>query len=85
MISGVVRLLDSLGRVTLPKEIRDSLKVNEGDPLHIYVEDGRIIITPLKLQCVSCGTMYEDEDELRQVNGVHLCPTCIAKFGGEKK
>ena len=41
--TGIVRRIDDLGRVIIPKEIRRSLRIREGDPLEIYVEDGAII------------------------------------------
>jgi AbrB family transcriptional regulator (stage V sporulation protein T) len=41
--TGIVRRIDDLGRVIIPKEIRRSLRIRDGDPLEIYVEDGAII------------------------------------------
>ncbi len=41
--TGIVRRIDDLGRVIIPKEIRRSLRIREGDPLEIYVEDGAVI------------------------------------------
>lgn len=42
--TGIVRRIDSLGRVVIPKEIRKTLKIREGDSLEIFVDrDGEII------------------------------------------
>jgi AbrB family transcriptional regulator (stage V sporulation protein T) len=42
--TGIVRRIDDLGRVVIPKEIRRSLRIREGDPLEIFVDrDGEII------------------------------------------
>ena len=39
--TGIVRRVDDLGRVVIPKEIRRTLRIREGDPLEIYLlEDG---------------------------------------------
>lgn len=36
--TGIIRRIDDLGRVVIPKEIRRSMNINEGDPLEIYVD-----------------------------------------------
>lgn len=37
--TGIVRRIDDLGRVIIPKDIRRSLKIREGDPLEIFIEN----------------------------------------------
>ncbi|MBR2717549.1 MAG: AbrB/MazE/SpoVT family DNA-binding domain-containing protein [Oscillospiraceae bacterium] len=42
--TGIVRRIDDLGRVVIPKEIRRTMRIREGDPLEIYTEkDGEVI------------------------------------------
>ena len=42
--TGIVRRVDDLGRIVIPKEIRRTLRIREGDPLEIYTEkDGGAI------------------------------------------
>ncbi|MBQ7976726.1 MAG: stage V sporulation protein T [Clostridia bacterium] len=42
--TGIVRRIDDLGRVVIPKEIRRVLRIREGDPLEIFTErDGEVI------------------------------------------
>lgn len=36
--TGIVRRIDDLGRVVIPKEIRRTMRIREGDPLHITLE-----------------------------------------------
>lgn len=43
--TGIVRELDRLGRITLPKEFRRSLQLKEKDKLMIFAEEDRIILT----------------------------------------
>ena len=42
--TGVVRRIDDLGRVVIPKEIRKILRIREGDTLEIFVDGGDIIL-----------------------------------------
>lgn len=50
--TGIVRRIDGLGRVVVPKEIRRTMKIREGDPLEIFVDrDGEVILkkySPIK-------------------------------------
>ena len=42
--TGIVRRLDDLGRIVIPKEIRRTMKIKEGDPLEIFMdEDGGVV------------------------------------------
>ena len=42
--TGIVRRVDDLGRIVIPKEIRRTLRIREGDPLEIYTDtDGGVI------------------------------------------
>lgn len=42
--TGIVRRIDDLGRVVIPKEIRRTLGIEEGDPLEIFVNGGQVVI-----------------------------------------
>ena len=42
--TGIVRRIDVLGRVVIPKEIRKTLKMNEGDPVEIYTEKDLLVV-----------------------------------------
>ena len=42
--TGIVRRIDDLGRVVIPKEIRRTLRIREGDPLEIFTDtDGEVV------------------------------------------
>ena len=48
--TGIVRRIDDLGCVVIPKEIRLTMSIKEGDPLEIYTDrDGEVDVT------VACG------------------------------
>ena len=43
--TGIVRRIDELGRIVIPKEIRRTLRLREGDPVEIYTgENGEIVL-----------------------------------------
>lgn len=47
--TGIVRRIDDLGRIVIPKEIRRTLRIREGDPLEIYTEkDGEMILKNIR-------------------------------------
>ena len=54
--TGIVRRIDDLGRVAIPKEIRHTLHIREGDPLEIFtMEDGSIILK----KCSALGDLTD--------------------------
>ena len=42
--TGIVRRIDELGRVVIPKELRRTLDLNEGDPMEFYVDGDKVIL-----------------------------------------
>ena len=42
--TGIVRRIDDLGRIVIPKEIRRTMRIREGDPLEIYTDNGGEVI-----------------------------------------
>ncbi len=54
---GVVRKVDQLGRIVLPKSLRKRYHMNEGDPVEILVQGDQIILERYKPKCVICGSM----------------------------
>ena len=46
--TGVIRRIDELGRIVIPKEIRKTLRIKEGDPLEIFTDkEGEFVFGPL--------------------------------------
>ena len=74
--TGIVRKVDDLGRIVIPKELRKVLGLNEGDPLEIFSDEGSIILRPYRAGCFCCG----ETDNLTTVKDVALCPNCINTF-----
>ena len=48
--TGIVRRVDDLGRIVIPKEIRRTIGIKEGDPMELYLdEEGGIVLKPYVL------------------------------------
>lgn len=47
--TGVIRRIDDLGRIVIPKEIRRNFKINEGDSLEIFVDSNQIVLKKYSL------------------------------------
>lgn len=41
--TGIIRRVDDLGRIVIPKEVRRSLRIRYGDPMELFVEDGGVV------------------------------------------
>ena len=46
--TGIVRKIDPLGRIVLPKELRDIMNISEADPIEIFTENNNIILRPYR-------------------------------------
>ncbi|MBG9811123.1 AbrB family transcriptional regulator [Bacillus endophyticus] len=60
--TGVVRKVDQLGRVVLPKELRENLAIEKNDPLEIFVDENQIIFRKYQYHkaCMITGKVSED-------------------------
>ena len=54
--TGIVRCIDGLGRIVLPKEMRKCMDIDHGDELEIFVEGDRIILKKYLPCCYFCGS-----------------------------
>ena len=61
--TGVVRRIDELGRIVIPKEIRRTLKIKEGTPLEIYSGDNGELLLKKYSPVVELGKIAEDVAE----------------------
>ena len=81
MIStGIVRSIDSLGRVVLPKELRTTYDITPDTPLEIFTDGDSIIMRKYHAQgsCVFCGDISPDAVLL---HGKYVCPACRKALG----
>ncbi len=88
--TGIVRRIDDLGRVVIPKEIRRTMRIREGDPLEIYTDnDGEVIFkkySPIG-ELTSFATQYAEVLGKSSDMGVIICDRdhCVAASGIAKR
>ncbi|SFG99725.1 AbrB family transcriptional regulator, stage V sporulation protein T [Desulfotomaculum arcticum] len=88
--TGIVRRIDDLGRVVIPKEIRRTLRIREGDPLEIFVDrEGEVILKKYSPIGELGDFAKEYADSLHEALGHIACiadrDTIIAVSGAPKK
>lgn len=76
---GYVRTNDSLGRVVLPKEIRDVLNIVKGTPMRITYDGVNIRITKEGINCIMCGRDLNYKDVELKLLGNDICKKCLIK------
>ena len=73
--TGIVRRIDDLGRIVIPKEIRRTLRIREGDPLEIYTDkDGEVVFKKYSPVGELGKFATEFAESIYKVNGI---PTLI--------
>lgn len=88
--TGIVRRIDDLGRVVIPKEIRRTLRLREGTPLEIFTDrEGEIILKKYSPMAELTAFAGQYADAMAQSTGLMVCITdrdqVIAVAGGFKK
>ena len=70
--TGIIRRIDDLGRIVIPKEIRRQLKITDGDPLEIFLTtDNEIVLKPYRVQEYTLRRSENWEELI--VNGEVVC------------
>lgn len=88
--TGIVRRIDDLGRVVIPKEIRRTLRIREGDPLEIFTDrEGEIILKKYSPIGELSAFSVEYAESMAQTTGYVVCITdtdqIVAAAGSGKK
>jgi AbrB family transcriptional regulator (stage V sporulation protein T) len=88
--TGIVRRIDDLGRVVIPKEIRRTLRLREGTPLEIFTDrEGEIILKKYSPMVELAAFAGQYAEAMSQATGLIVCITdrdqVIAVSGGARK
>jgi transcriptional pleiotropic regulator of transition state genes len=76
--TGIVRRIDSLGRIVIPMEFRRTLGIHVHDQLSIRLEGEQIAIGRHRDTCAICGA----EGDMVAVKDRSMCPACVGAVKG---
>jgi len=86
--TGIVRKIDALGRIVIPKEIRNSMNIKDGDDDSFEIffdpQKGEVLLRKHQPGCHICGSI----DNLIEIDGEKICKDCherISKKFAEKE
>lgn len=69
----IVRKIDELGRVVLPKEWRDINNIKEKDALELHIDGKALTLKKHENSCVFCG----NRKGLQAHNNIYICKKCV--------
>ena len=71
--TGIIRRIDELGRLVIPKEIRRVYGLDTGVGVDIYTDGDMVVLEKHKETCAFCN---EHKEELHDFKGVKMCNEC---------
>ncbi|WP_068779634.1 AbrB/MazE/SpoVT family DNA-binding domain-containing protein [Paenibacillus sp. GM2] len=71
--TGIVRRVDDLGRVVIPKELRATLGIANGDTVEFFTDGNRVILRKYHPGCYIC----DNTEDLRTFHSKQICVNCI--------
>lgn len=76
---GIVRRVDQLGRLVIPKELRNIMNIPVGTPMEFFTTEDTIVIKRYGSGCSECGDTSEE-----LVGKSQICKTCATVLAGGK-
>lgn len=70
--TGMVKQIDEMGRIVIPREIKRSMGIEDRDHLEIFVDDDKIVLKKYMPGCIFCGKT----DDLDMYKGKLVCEDC---------
>ena len=77
--TGVIRCVDDIGRLVIPVELRREMGLLTGEPVHMYVEGGKVIVEKYMKNCFICG---KHADSYTVVCKKRVCNDCKLALNG---
>ena len=75
--TGIVRNIDELGRIVIPKEMRTKMDMKSGDAVEIFVDSDKIILSKYSPSCLFCA----GEEDVLEFKGKRVCRAFLAELG----
>ena len=74
--TGIVRKVDELGRIVIPIELRNQFKIEEKDPIEIFVDGSSIVLKKYEKSCLFCG----NTKKLSTYKDKLICSKCLKQI-----
>lgn len=74
--TGNLRRVDEMGRIVIPKKVRESLNLQSEDPIEIFVEDDKLILQKYEPGCLFCDSIENTFEYM----GKQICLDCLKKM-----
>ena len=74
--TGIIRHIDELGRIVIPKELRKKLEINIKDPMEIYADGHSIILKKVEDNCIFCGK----NKNIKEFKNKKICQSCLEEI-----
>lgn len=74
--TGIVRNIDELGRIVIPKELRNKMDMHEGSSVEIFTEDNKICMRRFYTGCHFCGSNFN----VSAFKDKFICQTCLEEI-----
>lgn len=75
--TGMNRPVDELGRIVIPKELRDSMDIRATDRMEFWMTDEGMVLRKAEERCAVCGGAHGD---MLDVDGMKFCRVCARKI-----
>ncbi len=74
--TGIYRRVDELGRIVIPKNMRNALCIRDNDEVELTLQGESVVIVKKNESCVFCGS----RDELIRNGGKAICRHCLTEM-----
>ena len=78
--TGIIRKIDNLGRIVIPKEIRNTLKIEDNAALEIFTDNNSIVLKRSDDFCLICGS----SKNIIKYKNKPICKNCIGQLNNIK-